>query len=191
MICALLIFQQPRPPAPIAQLSPWLDHLIAPREQVFAQLAGQEHRRFIKTHTPLDGIPLDPRVTYLVTARHPLDVAVSLYHHSANIDRARFRQLIGQPEPTTPPPPLPPLHEGGGRRPVPGFLQQLSSGRSDSSGILEALLPVPAEEWEQLTGITGLADSIRGLRPGQSAVSLPAEQPAFRGFRSDGHARHC
>jgi len=111
MICALLIFQQPRPPAPIAQLSPWLDHLIAPREQVFAQLAAQEHRRFIKTHTPLDGIPLDPRVTYLVTARHPLDVAVSLYHHSANIDRARLRQLIGQPEPTTPPPPLPPLHD--------------------------------------------------------------------------------
>jgi aryl sulfotransferase len=111
MICALLIFQQPRPPAPIAQLSPWLDHLIAPREQVFAQLAAQEHRRFIKTHTPLDGIPLDPRVTYLVTARHPLDVAVSLYHHSGNIDRARLRQLIGQPEPATPPPPPKPLHD--------------------------------------------------------------------------------
>ena len=76
MICALLIFQQPRLPAPIAQLSPWLDHLIAPQEQVFAQLAAQQHRRFIKTHTPLDGIPLDPRVTYLVTARHPLEVAV-------------------------------------------------------------------------------------------------------------------
>jgi hypothetical protein len=111
MICALLIFQQPRLPAPIAQLSPWLDHLIAPREQVFAQLAAQEHRRFIKTHTPLDGIPLDPRVTYLVTARHPLDVAVSLYHHSGNIDRARLRQLTGQPEPATPPPPLPPPHD--------------------------------------------------------------------------------
>ena len=111
MICALLIFQQPRLPAPIAQLSPWLDHLIAPREQVFAQLAAQQHRRFVKTHTPLDGIPLDPRVTYLVTARHPLDVAVSLYHHSGNIDRARLRQLIGLPEPAAPPPPLPPLHD--------------------------------------------------------------------------------
>jgi len=111
MICALLIFQEPLLPAPIAQLSPWLDQLIAPREQVFAQLAAQQHRRFIKTHTPLDGIPLDPRVTYLVTARHPLDVAVSLYHHSGNIDRARLRQLTGQPEPATPAPPLPPLHD--------------------------------------------------------------------------------
>ena len=61
MICALLIFQTPELPAPLGQLSPWLDHLIAPREQVYARLAAQQHRRIIKTHTPLDGIPLDPR----------------------------------------------------------------------------------------------------------------------------------
>jgi aryl sulfotransferase len=111
MICALLIFQTPQLPAPLAQLSPWLDHLITPRGQVYAALATQQHRRFIKTHTPLDGIPLDPRVSYLVTARHPLDMAVSLYHHSANIDRARLRRLTGQPEPTEPPPPREPLHD--------------------------------------------------------------------------------
>ena len=36
--------------------------------------------------------------TYLVTARHPLDMAVSLYHQGGNIDRARgVRQLTGQP----------------------------------------------------------------------------------------------
>ncbi len=99
MICALLIFQTPELPAPLAQLSPWLDHLVAPREEVYAQLAAQKHRRFIKTHTPLDGIPLDPRATYIVTARHPLDMAVSLYHQGDNIDRARLRQLTGQPEP--------------------------------------------------------------------------------------------
>jgi hypothetical protein len=111
MICALLVFAEPTLPAPLAELSPWLDHLITPREQVYAQLAAQRHRRFIKTHTPLDGVPLDPRVSYLVTARHPLDVAVSLYHHSANIDRARLRLLIGEPEPATPRPPLPPLRD--------------------------------------------------------------------------------
>jgi aryl sulfotransferase len=42
MICALLIFQQPELPAPLAQLSPWLDHLIVPREQVYAGLAAQQ-----------------------------------------------------------------------------------------------------------------------------------------------------
>jgi hypothetical protein len=111
MICALLIFQTPQPPAPLAQLSPWVDHLTAPREQVYAQLAAQEHRRFVKTHTPLDGIPLDPRVAYIVTARHPLDMAVSLYHHSHNIDRARVRELTGQPEPGEQWPPQEPLHD--------------------------------------------------------------------------------
>jgi aryl sulfotransferase len=111
MICALLVFQQPELPAPLAQLSPWLDHLIEPREQVYAELAAQEHRRFIKTHTPLDGIPLDPRATYIVTARDPLDMAVSLYHQGANLDRERVRQLTGQPEPATSPRPPKPLHE--------------------------------------------------------------------------------
>jgi aryl sulfotransferase len=111
MICALLIFQTPELPAPLAQLSPWLDHLIMPREQVYAELAAQEQRRFIKTHTPLDGIPLDPRATYIVTARDPLDMAVSLYHQGANIDRERVRQLTGQPEPSTPRQAPKPLHD--------------------------------------------------------------------------------
>ena len=108
MICGLLIFQQPELPAPLAQLSPWLDHLIVPREQVYAELAAHDHRRFIKTHTPLDGIPLDPRVTYIVTARNPLDMAVSLYHQSDNIDRQRVRQLTGQPAPAAPTSPTSP-----------------------------------------------------------------------------------
>ena len=110
-ICALLIFQTPEFPAPIAQLSPWLDHLVAPRDEVFARLAAQQHRRFVKTHTPLDGIPLDPRATYIVTGRHPLDTAVSLYHQGDNIDRAKVRALTGAPEPAQPRPPRKPLHD--------------------------------------------------------------------------------
>ena len=110
-ICALLIFQTPEFPAPIAQLSPWLDHLVAPRDEVFARLAAQQHRRFIKTHTPLDGIPCDPRATYIVTGRHPLDTAVSLYHQGDNIDRAKVRALTGAPEPAQPRPPSKPLHD--------------------------------------------------------------------------------
>lgn len=102
MICALLIFRIPGLPAPLGQLSPWLDHLITPGDEVYARLAGQDHRRFIKTHTPLDGIPLDPRATHIVTARHPLDMAVSLYHQGDNIDRAWVRQLTGQSEPAGP-----------------------------------------------------------------------------------------
>lgn len=102
MICAVLVFQTPDLPAPLGELSPWLDHLVESREGVYARLAAQRHRRFIKTHTPLDGIPLDPRATYVVVARHPLDMAVSIYHQGDNIDRARLRQLTGAPDPASP-----------------------------------------------------------------------------------------
>lgn len=111
MICALLIFQTADLPAPLAELSPWVDWLVLPEAELFTRLAAQRHRRFVKTHTPLDGIPLDPRATYIVVARHPLDMAVSLYHQSGNIDRQRLGQLTGQPAPGSPSPPRRPLRE--------------------------------------------------------------------------------
>jgi aryl sulfotransferase len=89
MICALLVFHRQICPSRSGRLSPWLDWLGTPPDEVYARLAAQDHRRFIKTHTPLDGIPLDERATYIVVGRHPLDMAVSLYHQGDNIDRAR------------------------------------------------------------------------------------------------------
>jgi len=81
MICALLIFQTPRLPAPLPQLSPWLDSRW-PEERARSgrELAAQQHRRFIKTHRPMNKLPADPRVTYIVLARNPLDIAVSRHH---------------------------------------------------------------------------------------------------------------
>lgn len=102
MICALLVFQTPEFPDLLVEISPWLDWLGAPRDDVVARLEAQCHRRFVKTHTPLDGIPIDPRATYIVVARHPLDAAVSAYHQGDNLDRARVRELTGQPASTTP-----------------------------------------------------------------------------------------
>jgi hypothetical protein len=95
MICALLIFQSSELPAPLGHLSPWLDWLVEPRDRVVARLEKQSHRRFIKTHTPLDGVPMDRQVTYVVVGRHPLDVAISLYHQGNNLDRQKIRQLTG------------------------------------------------------------------------------------------------
>ncbi|MEU1585507.1 sulfotransferase domain-containing protein [Micromonospora sp. NPDC005710] len=111
MICALLVLGTPELPAPLTELSPWLDWLGEPKDTVYDRLAAQPHRRFIKTHTPLDGIPLDPRVHYVVVARHPLDLAVSLYHQVANLDRARLAELTGQPAPDGPPAQRPPVQE--------------------------------------------------------------------------------
>src|SRR6266550_8278887 len=65
MICALLIFQTPTFDQPLDVLSPWVDMLTRDRDSVVAELEAQRHRRFIKSHTPLDGLPFDGRATYI------------------------------------------------------------------------------------------------------------------------------
>jgi hypothetical protein len=95
MLCALVIFDGPQFPAPLDQISPWLDMCNRPLAEVTAALAAQTHRRFIKTHTPLDGLPLHLDVTYLVVGRDPRDVAISVEHHAANMDFAHFLALRG------------------------------------------------------------------------------------------------
>ena len=96
MVCLSLIHGRPLP-MPLALLSPWIDWDVEPTAVVHARLAAQDHRRVIKTHTPLDGIPLHPDVRYIVVGRHPLDVAVSMYHHIGNLDQARSAELRGRP----------------------------------------------------------------------------------------------
>jgi hypothetical protein len=93
MLCALLIFDGPEFPAPLDEVSPWLDMCLRPLAEVTAALAAQTHRRFIKTHTPLDGLPIHADVTYLVVGRDPRDAAISFEHHAANLDFERFLEL--------------------------------------------------------------------------------------------------
>lgn len=93
MICGLLIFGSPEFPTALDRISPWLDQCLRRCDDVVADLAAQDHRRFIKTHTPLDGLPFDERVTYLCVGRDPRDVAISWACHLANIDPATFVAL--------------------------------------------------------------------------------------------------
>lgn len=86
MCVALVLFQTPDPPKPMAELSPWLDMLTRSLDEVVALLDAQEHRRFIKSHTPLDGLPDDPRVIYVCVGRDPRDVMRSWENHMANVD---------------------------------------------------------------------------------------------------------
>lgn len=88
---SLLVFQEPRPPRPMAEVSPWVDMLTWPIDELVAALDAQTHRRFLKTHTPLDGVPWDSRLTYVCVGRDPRDVMVSWQNHMANID---FQALI-------------------------------------------------------------------------------------------------
>ena len=55
-------------------------------------LDAQTHRRFIKTHTPLDGLPLHDDVTYVIVGRDPRR-QVSMEHHRRNMDLDHFIEL--------------------------------------------------------------------------------------------------
>lgn len=86
MICALLVFQTPTFDTSLDLISPWLDMLTRDRASVVADLDAQTHRRFIKTHTPLDGLPYVPDVTYICVGRDPRDVFRSWDNHIENMD---------------------------------------------------------------------------------------------------------
>jgi aryl sulfotransferase len=128
MICALLVFGSPDLPGRLSDLSPWLDWLVVPKEQVLASLEAQTHRRFIKTHAPLDGVPVEPQVTYIVVARHPLDAALSLYHQGGNLNRERIAELTGQP-----------LVVRGRRQPAEQWLRSWIASEADPREQLDSL----------------------------------------------------
>src|SRR3954465_2348509 len=77
----------------IGTVSPWLDLQVRTEAEIFGLLEAQTDRRFIKTHTPLDGLPFIPSVTYIAVIRHPLDVALSDPDHGSNMLRARAEEL--------------------------------------------------------------------------------------------------
>ncbi|MDA1074819.1 MAG: sulfotransferase domain-containing protein [Proteobacteria bacterium] len=93
-ICAMLVFgridhgQQP------GLISPWIDANFAPIEAYLTQIDQQTHRRFIKTHTPLDGIPYYPECTYLVVCRDPRDAYFSGLNHRDNLNDPTLAALF-------------------------------------------------------------------------------------------------
>ena len=101
MFSAMLIFDGPAFPGPLEQISPWLDMCNRPLDDVPAELAAQTHRRFIKTHTPLDGLEVREDVTYVVTGHDPHDVAVSFDHHAENMDYEHFVECAPRRSATT------------------------------------------------------------------------------------------
>src|SRR5215216_5064385 len=64
---------------PQMEASPWLDHPGVSLDTVIDLLEAQQHRRFIKTHLPLDGLLYHPQVRYIVVARDARDVFMSFF----------------------------------------------------------------------------------------------------------------
>jgi aryl sulfotransferase len=98
-----LVFPDP-PRPPVWAVSPWLDRRHDDIDAVIAGLEAQQHRRFIKSHLPLDALPWFPELRYLVVVRDPRDVFMSFWNHYSQYTDAQVAALSG---PDVDGPPMP------------------------------------------------------------------------------------
>ncbi|MBP6014145.1 MAG: sulfotransferase domain-containing protein [Alphaproteobacteria bacterium] len=110
-IVSSLVFQDAKP-RPIPKVSPWIEARFRGfAEDMFANLESQTHRRFIKTHLPIDGLPLHDDVRYIHVARDGRDALMSMHNHFTgfapgqleNFDQIGLADpVIAQPYPRLP-----------------------------------------------------------------------------------------
>ena len=96
------------PDLEVAQMSPWMDLRVPPKEVKLAAVAEQTHRRVLKTHLPVDALVFSPKAKYIYIGRDGRDVVWSLYNHHANANEKWYGALNDTPgrvgPPISPPP---------------------------------------------------------------------------------------
>jgi aryl sulfotransferase len=91
-----LIFRGDPQAPPAMACSPWVDRrFVEPLPELKKLLDGMQHRRFVKSHLPLDGLPYYPNVRYVVVGRDPRDVFMSLWNHYGNYTDVQMERLNG------------------------------------------------------------------------------------------------
>ena len=93
-ICGMLIFDNPAVNPGNGTTTRWLDSAFNDQDVLLAELEAQAHRRYIKTHTPLDGITDDENCTYLAVYRHPIDAFFSGLNHTKNMKKESTSRLL-------------------------------------------------------------------------------------------------
>ena len=79
-IVGSLVFQDGEP-RPLSEIAPWIGgRFFGEPTSILAKINSQKHRRFMKSHEPLDGIPLYDEVRYIHVARDGRDAAMSLHN---------------------------------------------------------------------------------------------------------------
>ena len=88
----------------------WLDcRFRQTADAFFDELEAQAHRRYIKSHLALDGLPWFPEVKYIVVGRDPRDVFMSWWNHiHAMHEAGSIARINALPDRVGPPLPDPP-----------------------------------------------------------------------------------
>jgi aryl sulfotransferase len=97
MIVASLLWPDGNFPGAVIEIGPWFDaRRIFDFDKLSARLEAQTHRRFIKTHTPADGIPIFDTASYIVVARDGRDAFVSFVNHLKHVRADLIERLNAQ-----------------------------------------------------------------------------------------------
>lgn len=81
----------------VAEMSPWIDLRVPPKQVKIPAVEAQEHRRFIKTHLPVDALVFSPKAKYLYIGRDGRDVLWSLYNHHITANNIWYEALNDTP----------------------------------------------------------------------------------------------
>jgi aryl sulfotransferase len=84
-IVALLLSGDPDVETELSMKMPWIDIRIREMDEVAARLDAMPHRRSVKSHTPMDGVPHREDGQFLLVYRHPLDAHFSFRKHVRNV----------------------------------------------------------------------------------------------------------
>jgi aryl sulfotransferase len=87
----------------VAEMSPWLDLRVPPKDVKLAAVEAQRHRRFLKTHLPVDALVFLPKAKHLYIGRDGRDVVWSMYNHHANANELWYQALNDTPGRVGPP----------------------------------------------------------------------------------------
>ena len=69
----------------VQAVSPWLDSRSAPMAQKLAAVEAQRHRRFLKTHLPVDALVIHADARYIYVGRDGRDVVWSMHNHHSQL----------------------------------------------------------------------------------------------------------
>jgi aryl sulfotransferase len=89
-------------------ISPWIDFQVTPEAR--AEAESQTHRRFMKTHLPIDALVFSPKAKYLYVGRDARDVVWSFHHHLSSftpVARERLAAIAARTNSFAPPPQVP------------------------------------------------------------------------------------
>lgn len=91
------------PDLAVAEMSPWLDLRVPPKDVKLPLVEAQTHRRILKTHLPVDALVYSPKAKYIYIGRDGRDVMWSMYNHHANGNQAYYAALNDTPGRVGPP----------------------------------------------------------------------------------------